>query len=350
LFVRAVLLVAIVGLGAAVFTVATGGLGRVVAAIGTSVDGFLDGLSATPTPRATAAIIADAPMIERPAEPYTNTPSVDLVVTLPAEVVGDPSTRLRLYLALPDQVPAPISEVSVGSTRRLVIPDVELTEGGNDFSATLVGPAGESEHSPLVTYVLDVAEPKIGSISPKNGATVNGATVSIKGKTQGRSMLSARNEANNASVTGTAASDGSFTIVLPIEPGPNGITITATDPAGNVGSIVLSYKRGTGALKAVLTASAYSISVKKLPVTLELAAFVTDPDGKPVANARVTFIITVPGIQPVTVERRTGADGRTTYRTRIPKGATTGQGQLSILVRAGALGETTDRTVITLVK
>jgi hypothetical protein len=144
--------------------------------------------------------------------------------------------------------------------------------------------------------------------------------------------------------------DGTFAIVLPIEEGPNGITITSTDPAGNVGSLVVSYRRGTGALSAAVTASAYSISVRRLPVTLELGVFVTDPDGKPVANARVTFILTVPGIQPITVERRTGEDGRSAYRTRIPKGATTGQAQVSVLVRAGTLGSTTDRTVVRLVK
>lgn len=350
MILRAGMAVAVVALGVGVFVVASGGLSRAVAAIGSSVDGFIDDLSATPSPRPTVAMVADPPLIERPAEPYTNQPAIDLVITVPPDVVGDPAARLRLYLALPDQVPAPILEVGIGTTRRVVLPDVELTDGANDFTATLVGPAGESEPSPLVTFVLDTAQPKVTLTSPKNGATVNRAAVELVGKTQGRSTLVARNEANNASVTGSAAVDGTFKLTLPLEGGTNGITITATDPAGNVGSVVVAVRRGSGKLAAKLTASAYQLSLRKLPATLELGVLVTDPDGRPLEGARVTFILTVPGIPPVTAERQTGGDGRAVFRTRVPKGATVGQAGASVLVRAGAYGTTTARTVVRIVK
>jgi hypothetical protein len=350
LLVRAALAVTVMALGVGIFVVATGGLTRAMAAIGTSVDGFLENLTATPSPRPTIAMVADAPLIERPSEPYTKLAAVDLLVTVPQNVVGDPGTRLRLYLALPDQVAAPILEVPVGATRRVVIPEVELTDGANNFTATLVGPAGESEPSPLVTFVLDVAVPKVSLTSPKNGATVNRATVDLVGKTQGRSTLVARNEANNASVTGLAAADGMFKLTLPLEGGTNGITITATDPAGNVGSTVVALQRGSGKLAAEVSASAYQLSVKKLPATLELRVLVTDPDGRPLKGARVTFILTVPGIQPVTAERQTGPDGRAVFQTRVPKGATVGPAGLSVLVKTSEFGTATDRTVVRIVK
>jgi Glucodextranase, domain B len=350
MLIRAGMAVAVMALGVGVFVVASGGLSRVVAAIGSSVDGFIDDLSATPSPRPTVAMVADSPLIEAPAEPYTNQPAIDLVITVPPDVVGDPATRLRLFLALPDQVPAPILEVGIGTTRRVVLPDVELTDGANDFTATLVGPAGESEPSPQVTFVLDTATPKVTLTSPKNGATINRAAVELVGKTQGRSELVARNEANNASVTGSASADGTFKLTLPLVSGTNGITITATDPAGNVGSVVVAVRQGSGKLAANLTASAYQLSVKKLPATLELAVLVTDPDGRPLEGARVTFILTVPGIPPVTAERQTGGDGRAVFRTRVPKGATVGQAGASVLVKAGAFGTTTARTVVRIVK
>jgi hypothetical protein len=329
---------------------ASGGLTRTLGAIGTSVDGFVENLTATPSPRPTIAMVADAPLIERPSEPYTKLAAVDLVVIIPPDVVGDPETLLRLYLSLPDQVAAPILEIAIGTTRRVIIPDVELTDGANDFTATLIGPAGESEPSPIVTFVLDVAEPNITLTSPKDGATVNRPAVDLVGKTQGRTTLVARNEANNASVTGLAAADGTFKLALPLEGGTNVITISATDPAGNVGSAVVTLARGTGKLAARVSASAYQISKKNLPATIALAVLVTDPDGRPLDGARVTFILTVPGIQALTADRRTGADGRATFETRIPRGATVGQGGLSVLVKTSEFGSATDRKVVRIVK
>jgi glucodextranase-like protein len=340
----------VMALGVGVFIVATGGLTRAMAAIGTSVDGFINDLTATPSPRPTVLMVADAPLIERPSEPYTNQPAVDLVVTVPANVVGDPDTRLRLYLSLPDQVAAPILEVAIGETGRVVLPDVELTDGSNDFTATLIGPAGESEPSPLVTFVLDTAVPRITLGSPKSGATVNRAAVDLVGKTQGRSALVARNEANNASVTGAAGADGAFKLTLPLEAGTNGVTITATDPAGNVASLVVAIRRGSGKLAANVTASTYEASIKRLPLSIDLGVLVTDPDGRPLEGAKVTFILTVPGIQPVTADRQTGGDGRAVFRTRIPKGATVGQAKLSVLVKTTRFGSTTDLTIIRIVK
>jgi hypothetical protein len=271
-------------------------------------------------------------------------------VIIPPDVVGDPNTVVRLYLSLPDQVAAPILESAIGTARRVVIPDVELTDGANDFTATLIGPAGESEPSPIVTFVLDAAPPNIALTSPADGATVNGAVIELVGRTQGRTTLVALNAANNASVTGLAAADGTFKLTLPLESGMNAITITATDPAGNVASAVVTLGRGTGKLTAAVSASAYRISAKTLPAAMDLAVLVTNPDGRPLEGAQVTFILTIPGIQPVTADRQTGPDGRATFQTTVPKGATVGQGGLSVLVTTSSFGETTDRTAVRIVK
>jgi hypothetical protein len=331
----------VAGLGLAVFSVATGGLTRVVGAIGDSVEGFIDDIRATPRPRPTIAVVSDAPLLEEPEEPYTNVASVDLVVTVPQEVVGDPSTVVRLYLTLPEQPIAPIDELQVGPARRLVIPDVLLTPGRNDFSVTIDGPAGESESSPVVTWILDQAAPKIEVTSPKEGATINRPAVNVVGKTQARSALVARNEANSASITSAAAADGTFSISLPIEPGPNGITIIATDPAGNVGELVLAVRRGSGKLSAVVTANPVRISKASLPRPLSLAVAVTDPDGRPLEGADITFIVTVPGIPPVTNDVVTSGDGKATFQTTVPAGADEGSVGISVLVRTAEFGSTT---------
>jgi hypothetical protein len=347
---RAVLVAAIVLLGAAVFTTATGGLGRVAAMLGASVGGFIDDIAATPSPSPTEALASDSPLIAGPAdgEPYTNVATVDLVLTIPAEVVGRDDTTVRIYLGIGEQSPAPILEVPVGSTTQLIVP-VQLTEGSNDFTATLVGPGGESEPSPVVTWILDTAPPKLALSSPANGATVNGQAVELAGTTQPRTRLVARNEANNASVTGVAEADGSFSLTLPLQPGTNGITLSATDPAGNPGSVVVSVLRGSGQLTAVLTASTFRVSIVELPVAVELSALVTDPDGRPLEGAAVTFTLSIPGIQVVTSDSTTAGDGRAVFRTTIPPGATVGSGLGTILVTTTEFGTTSDRTVINIV-
>ena len=131
----------------------------------------------------------------------------------------------------------------------------------NDFSVTIVGPGGESDPSPMVRYVLDQAPAKITIYSPEEGSVVNGPTIEINGKTQARATLIAHNAANGSSVSGNAATDGLFTLSLPISTGSNEITITGTDPAGNETRLKgwncespenpLPFANGEGACRAV---------------------------------------------------------------------------------------------------
>ena len=87
--IRLMLAVAVVALGVGVLYVGAGGLSRVAGAVSTSFGGFVDELVATPVPSATDVPISDAPLLEPPAEPYTAEAEVDLLVTVPAALVGD---------------------------------------------------------------------------------------------------------------------------------------------------------------------------------------------------------------------------------------------------------------------
>ena len=341
------LLVAVGLLSVTVLYLGMGGLGGVVGGIGSALAGFITSVTATPTPRPSAAVVADAPSLQQPVEPYTAEATVDLVVTVPSEVAGDPASRIRVYLALKDGVPTPIQEAPLASTPQTVIP-VELTKGINDFSVTIVGPGGESDPSPVVRYVLDQAAAKITIYSPKEGAVVNGAAVEINGKTQARATLIARNAANGSSVTGTAGTDGLFALSLALSTGVNEIAITGTDPAGNVKELILTVRRGSGELTAVLGASAYKLSVAKLPQDLTLTASASDPDGNPLVGADITFTLSIPGIPTVTADLKTDEAGRATFTTAVPQGADPGQGSATILLSSEAFGSTKDYTVITI--
>lgn len=347
---RLLLVAAVAALGIGVLLVASGGLARVAAAIGSTFSGFVTDITSTPEPSATAPVAADAPFLEAPAEPYTNQPSVDLVGTVPAAVAGESDWRIRLYVAIGDGEPGVVTEAPVGASQHFLIPDVALSPGPNKFTASIVGPTDlESEQSAAVTYVLDTAKPRIVITAPKDNGVVNGKTAKIVGSTQGRSLMSARNTATNATVNGAADGKGAFTLVIPLGTGSNPIEISATDPAGNVNTANLTLRRGTGALTARLSSSIYQIRVSRLPEPVTLYVTLTDPDGRAIEGASVTFTLTVNGIPAIASgELTTSAAGKASFTTTIPKGANKGQASATVIVHTQEFGDTTDRTVITL--
>lgn len=348
---KLVLAVAVAGLAGFVVYAGRGGLATLAAAFGNAVSGVVADITSTPAPSPAEFVVAGAPVLDAPAESYTNQATIDVTGTIPPAFTGQTGYVIRLYVTLQDQEPAPIREVALPITPRFTIPGVELSEGANDFFATVVGPGGESDASATVTYVLDDVVPNVVIDSPVDGATVNGQVVTIAGRTQGRAALVVRNEANGeTSTAGAAASDGSFSIVLPIEPGTNGITITITDPAGNTASTVISVQRGSGKLTVSLSASAFRFKLANLPESIALTAQVMDPDGRPLDATTVTFTLSIPGLPAVTRQTTTNGAGSAVFQTAIPEGATEGGGLATAFVEAGDLGSATDRTVVTVVK
>ena len=341
------LLAAVALLGVTVLYLGAGGLGSAFGGVTAALGGFITNITAAPTPKPSAFAVSDPPSLKQPPEPYTTEETVDLVVTVPSAVAGDPNSRIRVYLALKDQDPAAIQEAPVASTAQTVIP-VELTKGINDFSVTIVGPGGESDPSPVVRYVLDQSPTKITIYSPEDGAVVNGTTVEINGKTQGRTSLIARNAANGSSTSGEAGSDGLFTLSLGLSTGTNEIAITATDPAGNVTELALTVRRGSGVLTAVLGASAYRLSVADLPQDLTLNMAASDPDGNPLVGADITFTLSIPGIPTVTQDLQTDKQGKASFTTSVPVGADPGQGSATVLLSSEEFGSAQDYTVITI--
>ncbi len=332
-----------------VLLVASGGVGTIAGALGDTVGTFVKGVTATPLPLATPVTVAEAPSIESPAEPYTNEGQVDLVVTVPSDLAGNPDYVVRVYLALKDQAPAPIDEKPLASTARMIIP-VTLTDGINDFSVTLVGPAGESESSALARWILDTNPPGIKLSAPRDGAVVNRKAVTLEGRSQARSTIIARNQKTGDSITGTAAADGTFSLSLPIASGANKLLIAVTDPAGNANELALTVSRGSGRLSASLSSSSYSIRVRDLPITVRLTVIVDDPDGVPLPGAEVTFTLSIPGIPTVTGEATTDVNGLAVFETKVPSGAKAGGGSAAVLVQAGELGTASDTAPITMKK
>jgi hypothetical protein len=345
-----VLAAAIAVLGLGVLWVGSGAVGPVLASavrgLGDAIQSIGSAVSSpepTPTP-----LIAQAPTIVSPDDAYTNADSVDVTVRLPPEVVGVAGYTVRLWVTLPDADPTILAEVPVGQTSTMVIPQVDLAKGRNDIQASIAGPGGESERSAIATWVRDVSKPKLTIISPSDNASTTKSSIRIKGKTQARSTVHLRNNANGASATVDADGDGLFVAQITLAAGSNTIAITTTDPAGNTNDLTLTIRKGLGKLGVVLTGSRYRFTAAALPKALRLTVLVTGPDGAPLAGASALFTVSVPGLEPiVSSEITTRADGTATFSVTVPAGAMRGAGLATVLVTTDQFGTGTDRQALT---
>jgi hypothetical protein len=350
LVTRTLLALSVVLLASAAFVLASGGIGPILSSLGAAVESAVGRLTATPVPTDSTLPPTDSPRIASPAQPYTNEEMINLAVSVPAEAVGDPVAVVRIYLGLEGLEPAPAGDWPVASTSLMVIP-FQLEKGRNVISATLVRSAtDESEHSPVVTWILDLNPPKINIGTPEDGEDVETPEALIRGSTQGETTLVARNAANSASVSTVAARDGSFEFQLPLVRGENEIEITATDPAGNQNSKKLTHVRGSTEMRINLRASVYTISVKDHPSSLQLVVLVRDPSGDPIARATAFFTLQIPGLAPISNEVVTGADGRAMFSTPLIGELETGSGVGTVLVTSETYGEKTDRVTLNFVK
>jgi hypothetical protein len=349
LVTRTVLALSVAVLAGGAFLVASGGVGPALSTLAAGFGSALGRLTATPIPTDNVAPPTESPRIAVPAEAFTNSSIVDLSITVPVSVLGDPTARVRLYLALEGLEPAPIVDVPVGTTSRMIVP-FELTEGRNNISATLFLGEEESDHSPIVTYILDVTPPKITVTTPKNGAAIEAQQVRIKGTTQSRTDLVAHNDSNGTSISTAATGDGSFELTLTLAAGSNEITITGIDPAGNTGSSTLTVIQGSKELGVRLTSSTYRVSVSKPPSSIQLSVQATDPAGEPLGGATAFFTLQIPGLSPISNELKTGPDGRAVFTTPLVGELATGGGIATVLVSTDLYGQATDRVSLTFIK
>ena len=348
--VKAVMGVSVALLSLAILWAASGMVGPLV---GSAVHGFgtfvssVGSIVSSPAPTSAPALAA-APVIVGPSQPYTNDGTIGVTVNVPAAVVGLDGYTVRLWVTLPDASPELVQQVAVGPTSVLLIPDVELAKGRNDFQASIAGPGGEGEKSAIATWILDQSRPAIKITAPKDKSSTTKTAVIVKGKTQALSTVRIANDINDASITVEAGKDGLFQASIPVDAGTNTITITVTDVAGNPNTATLTIRKGKGKLKADLSGTAYSFTAKKLPRRVTFTTTVTGPDGRRVPGATALFTISVPGLEAiVSGEIPTNASGVASFSTSIPKGAMAGSGLATVLVTTDHLGTATDRQVLT---
>jgi hypothetical protein len=341
--VAGLLAIAIVVLGGFMLWVGSSAVGPLVSSVVKGFGSIVTSVgNSSPAPSVLpSGAIADAPVIEPPDQEFTHSTTVDITVRVPASVAGTTGYTCRLWVTTANSQP-------IIGTSQLVLSQIALVKGQNQFQASIVGPGGESKLSAIVTYVLDTSKPKVTIISPADGSSASKDTVTVKGKTQADSSVRIQNAANGATASDTADGTGLFSGSLAVATGTNDITVTVVDPAGNSNTATITVTRGTGKLKATITASTYRFRVAKLPRTVTFTATVTGADGHHLAGATALFTVAIPGLQVIVSSQiTTDANGVATFSTNIPKGAMTGSGPVAVLITSGS-DTTTARTVLTL--
>ena len=162
-------------------------------------------------------VATSSPIISQPASAYSRDKTVSLQITVPQDVAGTPDAKVRLYLALKGLKAAPIEDVPITSAVTLTVP-VDLTKGRNDLSATAtsfgtgsIGPLGRRE------ITLGPGSPEgRHQVAQGRHVTLTDPNVTIRGYDGGRDRADslAENSANGSWPAPTAATDGTFQVIL----------------------------------------------------------------------------------------------------------------------------------------
>ncbi|HEV2429632.1 MAG TPA: hypothetical protein VGV64_07310 [Thermoplasmata archaeon] len=204
---------------------------------------------------ATASIVVDGPLLtlSSPIEGYTNRSAV--VVTGTTEPWAS--------------ITVDGSAVIVGSTGSFTT-TLQLTEGAHSIVVVATDAAGDRA-TEAVGVTVDTTPPTLSITSPSPSASVSTPVVAVIGVAEAGSTVWVDG------VPVTLGSGGSFSSNVALTPGSNTITVTATDPAGNVAtrSLVVTFTDPITAANAkigTLTALVAALAVL-VAVALALGAY-----------------------------------------------------------------------------
>jgi RHS repeat-associated protein len=257
--------------------------------------------------------------------PFSLSPTLKLLDPENGDPTNNPRPTIRLGLgancnAIPCLLPEAYTQtlalsvdlngLPVGSlfsrtgTEALYTPTERLPEGLNNLNAQAVDLFGHSSNLLAGYFTIDTVPPQFLSVSPANGSTVTQAEVIISGKVDdATAVVMLENLASfGGEVLNTNPLDFSFRV--PLVPGENNFTLTASDSAGNVSTMALKLTLGN--------------SLPPDPVT---AASPIDPTVASTLAATTEFLYTGSNpiqrdVVPGTIEPRRAAVLRGTVRTR----------------------------------
>ena len=305
-------------LGVVTTAAASGLLGGALSGLGSTVARVFSAPLTGPSPTPSPGGIPGAPRLVLDGSGWTNQHDFVVHGFVPAGL-DQTGTWVRIYIN-GEQAAEQALQGTQDFSVNVVIPD-----GPSQITATIVTLTGEGPESAPIQVVFDGVPPPLTISAPKNGASVTGVSVTVKGTTQPASTVTIRNDTNGGRAS-DVATDGTFAIGISVAGGTNALTVTAEDPAGNSTSTQLTVTGGSGKASVSVSLSSSSFSLKTLPAAITATARVVGPDGRPVNGAVVVFTFQIPGVGPVQSPGIVTSNGVATFSTQIPMGATAGAG------------------------
>jgi hypothetical protein len=164
----------------------------------------------------------------------TNNPTITVAGTIDDPLITSAILTLN-------GIDMPIT-VSLGSFSQ----EITLSEGPNTILVSATDLAGNTGTSEAVNVNLDTTPPAVIITSPTDGFLTNNPAITVPGTIDDIAITSAVLTLNGAS-TNIPVSAGSFSQEITLVEGPNTISISATDAAGNTGSAAISVTLDTTA-------------------------------------------------------------------------------------------------------
>jgi Glucodextranase, domain B len=306
----------------------SGAAGQLGGAIGGAISKISSQAAATVAP---SGVALDTPVFDQPQnQGFTNQQQVALTGSVPGGAAGKSGYLVRIFSVAANGTKSPVADVPVGQLVKFQTPALNLVEGPNAFVAVLVSPSGAGASSPPVVYTLDTKAPTVTIGSPANNSTQTGTPVHVTGKTDAGATVTIRNtQVPGGSLSNqVVGGDGKFDLTVALVAGNNPIQLISTDLAGNSTPANLTLKRPFGQLDVHLSVVPSKISVTT-PTPITLTAHATSANGGPLANASVTFTLTVQGLGPIIWSGKTDATGTATWQTTV-SGASPGSGLATV--------------------
>ena len=256
------------------------------------------GETGSPTPPP-ASVEPGRPTLSEPSEPITAAATITISGTLPQDLLEKSDAIIRIIITREDGSVITGAEISMPKTAGFDVAKIPLSAGSNVIEAVVVMNGVEGGRSASITVVRDTTPPALTITTPTPGATLNGGSVTVTGKTDKDIDVQVRNETTGTIESGRSTAKGAFSIGITLRNGTNLLTITATDQAGNptTKSVEVSTSASVGRISIILNPGTIILSSRK---DFLITSTATDSTGAPAANVQVCMYVSAPGAQPST--------------------------------------------------
>ncbi len=277
------------------------------------------GLSAIASPAASLAL-TEAPVIAGDDTVFTKDKSWNARVTLVSTAVPRDELTLRV-LRNGDQ----LRDVDLGSGRSMNVPSIGLKVGDNAITVAYVWNGTTGPASNTVTVTRDSSAPSVDVASPIDGSTTSSGQITVAGRAEAGSTVRIKNATVGSAANAPTDTDGSFSAPMVLVNGQNTLTVTATDTAGNVTTVIRTVTRDPNASDLEIVLSHKSLQLSNLPVALQVTVTLTNGTGTGDDGASVIFSLSPPGV-PTSTYLATIQSEQATWTPQVPGGASVGGG------------------------